>query len=87
MNPVFSSDYKASKYLNEVAINDSKDYKKAASIYTKYNELRRFAVLEYLRILVYKDFVQRINVSKWENDLTRTHLLNLIHAIHNNSIR
>jgi hypothetical protein len=87
MNPVFSSDYKASKYLNEIAINDVKDYKKAASIYTKYNEMRRYAVLDYLRVLVYKDFVQRINVSKWENDLTRTHLLNLIHAIHNNSIR
>ena len=87
MNIVFSNQYAVSEYLNQNHENYPKDFKKAAKLYTQYNELRKYAVLDYFKILLYNDFVRRINISKWENENMKTHLLNLIHAIHNNTVK
>lgn len=87
MNIVFSNKYGASRYLNEITINTPKDYKKAGKLYAQYNNLRKQTNSNYFLTLLYQDFIRKINISKWQDDLTRTHLLNLIHAIHNNTVK
>lgn len=79
----FSNKYLASRYFNQgLFLTNPKDFAKASCLYNEYNRIMRQRLDSYILTLIYKDFCNRVEDTKWSKVETKTHLLNIFHAIH-----
>lgn len=81
----FSNKYLASRYFNQgLFLTNPKDFAKASCLYNEYNRFMRQRHDRYILGLIYKDFCNRAEDTKWSKIETKTHLLNIFHAIFSN---